>query len=96
MVLLVVLHLAVEMLLLPRLLPPPPPPFTGVIAVAPVTLSCSPHQVRTIGHSLGGGVAAVLALLLKPAYPSVRALAISPPGGLVSEGACREVCWFVS
>lgn len=98
MLLLVVLHLAVEVLLLPRLLPPPPlpPPFTGVIAVAPVTLSCSLHQVRTIGHSLGGGVAAVLALLLKPAYPSVRALAISPPGGLVSEGACREVCWFVS
>eukprot|EP00903_Cladosiphon_okamuranus_P006237 g6122.t1 len=51
---------------------------------------CSGYTVRTIGHSLGGGVAALLALLLKPAYPSVRALAISPPGGLVSEGACRE------
>eukprot|EP00752_Nemacystus_decipiens_P012915 g11430.t1 len=51
---------------------------------------CSGYTVRTIGHSLGGGVAALLALLLKPAYPGVRALAISPPGGLVSEGACRE------
>lgn len=48
-------------------------------------------QLRAVGHSLGGGVAALLALLLKPAYPTVRALAVSPPGGLVSEGACREV-----
>lgn len=45
-----------------------------------------------MGHSLGGGVAALLTLLLKPVYPGVKALAVSPPGGLVSEGACREVC----
>ena len=61
------------------------------LILEPVTVALFPRQVRTIGHSLGGGVGALLALLLKPAYPSVRALAISPPGGLVSEGACREV-----
>ncbi|CAN0544830.1 unnamed protein product, partial [Ectocarpus sp. 12 AP-2014] len=27
---------------------------------------------------------------MKPAYPGVKALAVSPPGGLVSEGVCRE------
>lgn len=43
-----------------------------------------------MGHSLGAGCAALLSLLLKADYPSVRALAVSPPGGLVSEGACRE------
>lgn len=48
-------------------------------------------QLRIVGHSLGGGCAALLTLLLKTAYPSVKALAVSPPGGLVSEGACREV-----
>ncbi|CAN0105085.1 unnamed protein product, partial [Ectocarpus sp. 4 AP-2014] len=51
---------------------------------------CSGYTVRAVGHSLGGGVAALLALLMKPVYPGVKALAVSPPGGLVSEGACRE------
>ncbi|CAM9364963.1 unnamed protein product [Scytosiphon promiscuus] len=51
---------------------------------------CSGYTLRAVGHSLGGGVAALLTLLLKSAYPTVRALAVSPPGGLVSEGACRE------
>ncbi|CAN0350961.1 unnamed protein product [Ectocarpus sp. 6 AP-2014] len=51
---------------------------------------CSGYTVRAVGHSLGGGVAALLALLMTPVYPGVKALAVSPPGGLVSEGACRE------
>lgn len=49
-------------------------------------------QLRIVGHSLGGGCAALLTLLLKPVYPLVKALAVSPPGGLISEGAGREVC----
>ena len=49
------------------------------------------YKIRTVGHSLGAGCAALLSLLLQADYPSVRALAVSPPGGLVSEGACREV-----
>ncbi|CAN0062130.1 unnamed protein product, partial [Ectocarpus sp. 12 AP-2014] len=51
---------------------------------------CSGYTVRAVGHSLGGGVAALLTLLMKAAYPGVKALAVSPPGGLVSEGVCRE------
>ena len=57
MVLLVVLHLAVEMLLLPRLLPPPPPPFTGVIAVAPVTRTSPGANDRTLAWRRGRGCA---------------------------------------
>ncbi|CAM9614001.1 unnamed protein product, partial [Sphacelaria rigidula] len=51
---------------------------------------CAGYTVRVVGHSLGAGCAALLTLLLKPAYPCVRGIAVSPPGGLVSEGACRE------
>lgn len=44
-----------------------------------------PDYALTItGHSLGGGVAAVLALLLQPAHPAVRCFAFSPPGCVLS------------
>jgi len=36
------------------------------------------------GHSLGAGVAGVLGLLLKPAYPTLRVFAHAPPGGTLS------------
>ncbi|XP_061191420.1 diacylglycerol lipase-beta-like isoform X2 [Saccostrea echinata] len=45
------------------------------------------------GHSLGAGVASLLALLLKSDYPDVRCFAYSPPGGLLSYNAsvfCRD------
>ena len=39
-------------------------------------------QVCT-GHSLGGGTAAILAILLREDYPGVTCYAFSPPGGLL-------------
>lgn len=36
------------------------------------------------GHSLGAGVAALLAILLKPTYPNLKCFAFSPPGELIS------------
>ena len=39
-------------------------------------------QVCT-GHSLGGGTAAILAILLREEYPDITAYAFSPPGGLL-------------
>ena len=36
-----------------------------------------------VGHSLGAGTAAILALLLKPDYPSLKCFSYSPPGGLL-------------
>ena len=35
------------------------------------------------GHSLGAGVAALLAMLLQPIYPKLHCYAYSPPGGLI-------------
>ena len=39
-------------------------------------------QVCT-GHSLGGGTAAILSILLREEYPDVTCYAYSPPGGLL-------------
>lgn len=36
-----------------------------------------------LGHSLGAGTAAILAILLKPQYPSLVCFSYSPPGGLL-------------
>jgi len=45
------------------------------------------YSVVCTGHSLGGGTAAILAILLRQDYPGVKAYAFSPPGGLLSEEA---------
>ena len=42
------------------------------------------------GHSLGAGVAALLAILLRHKYPDLRCFAFAPPGEL-----CRYVVWRV-
>jgi sn1-specific diacylglycerol lipase len=50
------------------------------------------------GHSLGAGVAALLGLMLRAEYPSLRVWAFSPPGGLLSEAlaeAAGEWCTSV-
>jgi len=36
-----------------------------------------------VGHSLGAGVAAILAILLKNDYPNLKCISFSPPGGLL-------------
>jgi len=36
-----------------------------------------------VGHSLGAGTAAILALLLRGEYPNLHCYAYSPPGGLL-------------
>jgi len=40
-----------------------------------------------VGHSLGGGTAAILAIILRQQYPDVTCYSYSPPGGLLSEEA---------
>eukprot|EP00959_Pyramimonas_sp_CCMP1952_P428472 8974403-Pyramimonas_sp.AAC.1 len=45
-------------------------------------LAASPSWgLVVVGHSLGGSVAAVLTMLLRPEYPAVRCWAIDPAGG---------------
>ena len=38
------------------------------------------YRLIITGHSLGGGVASVLSILLKPFYPDLFCYAFSPPG----------------
>ncbi|VDM42009.1 unnamed protein product [Toxocara canis] len=48
------------------------------------------YGISVCGHSLGAGVATLLALLLKQSYDSVRCYAFSPPGCVISESGLRE------
>lgn len=41
------------------------------------------YKLVITGHSLGGGVASVLAWLYLPAYPDLVCYAFAPPGGLM-------------
>ncbi|XP_006044397.4 diacylglycerol lipase-beta isoform X1 [Bubalus bubalis] len=43
------------------------------------------YRLVIVGHSLGAGAAALLALMLKSPYPQVRCYAFSPPRGLLSK-----------
>lgn len=43
---------------------------------------CRGYSLELTGHSLGAGVAVVLSLFLRPAFPSVRCTAFAPPGGV--------------
>uniref|UniRef100_UPI00358FED08 diacylglycerol lipase-beta-like n=1 Tax=Myxine glutinosa TaxID=7769 RepID=UPI00358FED08 len=45
----------------------------------------SGYALTIVGHSLGAGTAALLAVLLRPTFPTLRCFAYSPPGGLLSE-----------
>jgi sn1-specific diacylglycerol lipase len=54
------------------------------------------YRLRVTGHSLGGGCAAVLALLLRKKFPRVRGLSFSPPGCTVSENLAEEMSDFVT
>ncbi|XP_059484399.1 diacylglycerol lipase-alpha-like [Neocloeon triangulifer] len=42
-----------------------------------------------VGHSLGAGTAALVAILLREEYPDLRCYAYSPPGGLLSLTAAQ-------
>ncbi|XP_004440971.1 PREDICTED: sn1-specific diacylglycerol lipase beta [Ceratotherium simum simum] len=43
------------------------------------------YRLVIVGHSLGAGAAALLAIMLRPAHPQVRCYAFSPPRGLLSK-----------
>ncbi|XP_037036591.1 diacylglycerol lipase-alpha isoform X1 [Bradysia coprophila] len=49
-----------------------------------------------VGHSLGAGTAAILAILLKPDYPTLQCFSYSPPGGLLSIQAVEYSKSFIT
>jgi sn1-specific diacylglycerol lipase len=48
-----------------------------------------------VGHSLGAGAAAVLAMLLREKYPNLFCYAYSPPGATLSYDATKYAEDFI-
>ncbi|XP_048351426.1 diacylglycerol lipase-beta [Sphaerodactylus townsendi] len=53
------------------------------------------YKLVVTGHSLGGGTASILAVMLKNAFPSLRCYAFSPPGGLLSKSLADYTKQFI-
>ncbi|XP_075218002.1 inactivation no afterpotential E [Lycorma delicatula] len=49
-----------------------------------------------VGHSLGAGTAAILAILLRQTHPDLQCFAYSPPGGLLSMPAVQYTKSFIT
>ncbi|XP_046683149.1 diacylglycerol lipase-alpha isoform X1 [Homalodisca vitripennis] len=49
-----------------------------------------------VGHSLGAGTAAILAILLRQSHPDLQCFAYSPPGGLLSMPAVQYTKSFIT
>ncbi|XP_078331862.1 diacylglycerol lipase-alpha-like isoform X4 [Crassostrea virginica] len=54
------------------------------------------YDLVLVGHSLGAGTAAILAILLRQEYPTLHCYAFSPPGGLLSEACVQETKSFIT
>ncbi|XP_055006465.1 diacylglycerol lipase-beta-like [Boleophthalmus pectinirostris] len=53
------------------------------------------YKLVITGHSLGAGAAALLAVMLKNSFPTLKCYAFSPPGGLVSKALADYTKDFV-
>uniref|UniRef100_A0A8C8F5L3 Diacylglycerol lipase-beta n=1 Tax=Oncorhynchus tshawytscha TaxID=74940 RepID=A0A8C8F5L3_ONCTS len=51
------------------------------------------YKLVITGHSLGGGTASLLAILLRSSFPTLQCYAFSPPGGLMSITSSVDLTW---
>ncbi|CAM9453435.1 unnamed protein product [Discosporangium mesarthrocarpum] len=61
----------------------------------PLSMRYGSYSLRVVGHSLGGSVAVLVAYMLRPMHPSVRCVAISPMGGVLSAPHAQGCSSFV-
>lgn len=54
------------------------------------------RQLIVVGHSLGAGAAVLLAMLMKPAHPTLQCFAYGSPGSVLDENTSREVAPYVT
>ncbi|XP_025097002.1 sn1-specific diacylglycerol lipase alpha-like isoform X4 [Pomacea canaliculata] len=54
------------------------------------------YDLVCVGHSLGAGTAAILAILLKNEYPTLHCYAFSPPGGLLTLPCVEETKSYIT
>ncbi|XP_030315909.1 sn1-specific diacylglycerol lipase beta [Calypte anna] len=55
----------------------------------------SEYKLVIVGHSLGAGTAAILAVMLRNSFPTLRCYAFSPPGGLLSKSLADYTKHFI-
>ncbi|XP_073447131.1 diacylglycerol lipase-beta [Aquarana catesbeiana] len=53
------------------------------------------YKLVIVGHSLGAGAAALLAILLRSSFPTLKCYAFSPPGGLLSKALAEYSQSFI-
>ncbi|XP_071671212.1 diacylglycerol lipase-beta isoform X3 [Patagioenas fasciata] len=53
------------------------------------------YRLVIVGHSLGGGTASILAVMLRNSFPTLRCYAFSPPGGLLSKSLADYTKHFI-
>lgn len=71
-------------------------PTTHMIRVPHLHQDCRGFRLVITGHSLGAGVASVLAVLLRPLFPNLHAYAMSPPGGMFSASLATRSEAFIT
>ncbi|XP_041453260.1 diacylglycerol lipase-alpha-like [Lytechinus variegatus] len=54
------------------------------------------YELLLVGHSLGAGTAAILGIMLRPDYPTLKVYAYSPPGGLLCKESSEYAAEFVT
>ena len=54
------------------------------------------YDLVVVGHSLGAGTAAILAILMHDQFPELHCFAFSPPGGLMSASCVEQTKSFIT